>query len=296
MYTVDCSIKEVDKLNIFKLNSGFNILGVLHSIKNYEKNFYSTNANYTKNSVYPVTDALKNSVAPKTILTKDKIQIDIWDINPFKCKKYIIFCEGISSEKSNPLQQKAYQRFVYSGWGVIAFDYRGKGKSSGVFSQRGAKEDLRTVFKYLIDRGISPSDIGIIGHSMGSAVAMDFCSQQKTAFTILINPFSKAADMAKNIAQKASMPDFIRTVIKCLPSFLIPIQNKFNNEKAIKKIKSPVYIIHTKDDTVIPVELARKLFSIKKGKNIFYTELEGCEHDLNDEKINFCLKFMENYL
>ena len=296
MYTVDCSIKEVDKLNIFKLNSGFNILGVLHSIKNYEKNFYSTNANYTKNSVYPVTDALKNSVAPKNILTKDKIQIDIWDINPFKCKKYIIFCEGISSEKSNPLQQKAYQRFVYSGWGVIAFDYRGKGKSSGVFSQRGAKEDLRTVFKYLIDRGISPSDIGIIGHSMGSAVAMDFCSQQKTAFTILINPFSKAADMAKNIAQKASMPDFIRTVIKCLPSFLIPIQNKFNNEKAIKKIKSPVYIIHTKDDTVIPVELARKLFSIKKGKNIFYTELEGCEHDLNDEKINFCLKFMENYL
>ena len=296
MYTVDYSIKQTDKHNIFNSTNVFNIPAILNSIKNYEKNFYAENSKLTKQASYPLIKELKNCVKEKTILTKDNVKIDIWDINPFRCKKYIIFCEGISSEKSNPLQQKIYQKLTDSGWGVIAFDYRGKGKSSGYFSQNGARADMNAVFNYLILQGINPSDIGIIGHSLGSAVAVDFAIRHKTAFIILINPFFKAADMAKKIAQKASMPDIVRKVIRNLPAFLIPLKNNFDNANALKKIKSPVYIIHTKDDPVIPVEHARKLASINNCKNILYTELKGSDHELNDEKIDCCLKFIERYL
>ena len=296
MYTVDCSIKEVDKLNIFNINKRFNLPAILHSIKSYEQNFYAENEKYTKRAEFPLIEGLKGKIESKTITTRDKIRIDILDINPFHCKKYIIFCEGISSEKTNPLQQKAYLKLIYAGWGVIAFDYRGRGKSSGQFSQDGARTDIAAIYKYLLNKGIMPKDIGIIGHSMGSAIAADFSSKHTIAFTILINPFSKATDMVKKIAQKASMPDFIRRIIQQLPAFLIPLQNKFDNERAIKKIHAPVYIIHTKDDGIIPVELARKLSNIKAKNNILYTELNGSDHDLNDEKIEYCLKFMEKHL
>ena len=294
MFTPDSAIKEVDKLNIFKNSSGFNIPSILRSIKNYEKNFYAANANHTKQTLYPLIKGLENGIKQTTILTADNVKIDIWDINPFGVKKYVIFCEGISSEKSNPLQQNAYLKFVLAGWGVLAFDYRGKGKSSGQFTEQGSRIDVSTVFNYLQTQGISAADTGVIGHSMGSAVAADFCAGQKTAFTILINPFSKAADMAKHIAAKASMPDIIRRIINRIPAFLIPLQNRFDNEKAIKRIKSPLCIIHTKDDSVIPVEQARKLVSVNKGKNISYTELESGCHELNDEKIDCCLDFMQN--
>lgn len=295
MHTVDCSIKEIDKLGLFNGNKALNIPAILRSIKNYEQKFYTANENYTKQVQYPLIKGLQKAVEQKTVYSKDGIKIDIWDINPYKYKKYIIFCEGISSEKSHPLQQNTYLKLINAGWGVLAFDYRGRGKSSGQFSQSGARIDVQTVYQYLLTGGIAPCNIGIIGHSMGSAIASDFSAKNNVAFTILINPFSKAADMVKNIAQKADMPDIMRKIISKIPAFLIPLQNKFDNEKAIKKINSPVYIIHSKDDDIIPVQLARKLasISIKTGNNIIYTELKSGAHDLNEEKTDFCLKFIK---
>lgn len=293
MHAVECSIKEVDNLKIFSPEKKLNMFSFFNAIKNYEQKFYQKNADYTKQSYCEVIDELKGKIDAKKLLTPDKAQIDIWDINPYNCKKYIIFCEGISSEKSNLLQQLAYLKFIRAGWGVVAFDYRGRGKSKGIFSQKAACIDTKTVYEYLKSSGIKESDIGVIGHSMGSAIAADFCSKYKTAFTVLINPFSKAADMAKNIAQKAKLPKIINKIIQKLPSFLIPLQNRFDNESAIKKIKTPVLILHTKKDCIIPVEFARKLYSKTfLKKDVSYKELEGNDHEINEEKIDCCIKYM----
>ena len=198
MHTVDCSIKEIDKLGLFNGNKAFNIPAILRSIKNYEQKFYTANENYTKQVQYPLIKGLQKAVEQKTVYTKDGIKIDIWDINPYKYKKYIIFCEGISSEKSHPLQQNTYLKLINAGWGVLAFDYRGRGQSSGQFSQAGARIDVETVYQYLLTGGIAPCNIGIIGHSMGSAIASDFSAKNNVAFTILINPFSKLTTLIQD--------------------------------------------------------------------------------------------------
>lgn len=294
MHTIDSCIKDLDNLNIFDKDKKLNILSFFSAIKDYENIFYKTNACYINNENIIIRQ-LKNKIAHKKLITRDKTEIDLWDINPYRCKKYIIFCEGISSEKSSVLQQYAYLKLAESGWGVAAFDYRGRGKSSGIFSQKGAVADVKTIYEYLIVCGITASDIGVIGHSMGSGVAADFCSQYQTAFTVLINPFSKASDMAKRIAQKAKLPLFANSFIQKLPSFLIPLQNRFDNERALKKIKSPVLIIHTKDDSVIPVEFARRLYKENLRKNVNYLELNNNDHEINEEKIDACIKFIANH-
>ena len=294
MYTIDCSIKEVDKLRLFNKKHIFNLPSIINSVKSYEQNFYNTNANYTKQSSYPPMKELKDYVVSLTLTTQDNIKIKIWDLNPFNSAKYVIFCAGIGHEKSNPLSQKAYLNLIHAGYGVITLDYRGRGKSSGQFSQSGARIDVETVYKYLLNKNIAPQNIGIIGHSLGSAVAADFSTKHTTGFTILINPFTKAADMVKNIAQKADMPEIVRKIIRNLPPFLIPLQNSFNNEKAIKQIKAPLCIIHTQNDTIIPVQQARKLSGMRSG--IYYTELYGCDHELNDEKLECCIKFIKNFI
>lgn len=294
MQTFDYSIKEVDKLNIFQKTNKLNIVSLYNSIKNYEKNFYQKNADFSKTNQYEIIEELKNTIVNKSLSTENETKIDIWDINPYKNNRYIVFCEGISGEKSNIILQKTYLKFIKAGWGIIAFDYRGRGKSQGDFTQKSAITDLKTIYDYLKSKDIHSTDIGIIGHSMGSAVAANFCAKHKTAFTILINPFSKASDMAKEIAQKANLPKFVNKIIQKLPSCLIPLQNRFNNEIVIKKIKAPILILHTTEDKVIPVKLARKLYSkaLNKGGTT-YKELAGNDHEINEEKINCCIEFIK---
>ena len=292
MYTVESSIKDTDKLKIFKDKNTRNVFSILHSIKNYETSFYNTNASYTKQNETPLDLKLKNTLKNIRLKTKDNETIDIWDINPFSSEKYIIFCHGISSEKSNLRQQKAYIQLVNAGYGVIAFDYRGRGKSSGIFSQKGAKIDVQTIYEYLLNKNIKPENIGIIGHSLGSAVAADFSADSSIAFTILINPFSKAADMVKEIAQKACMPESIRKIIQKLPSFIFPLQNKFDNIKAVKRTKTPVFLIHTKDDDSVPSKHAQKIYKKVNKKKVKYIELEGNDHEITVEKIECCINLL----
>ncbi len=273
----------------------FNFLVGIVTVIQYEKLFYETQSENAQKTSCEIIPELKGKFSPKRLITRDFVTIDMWDINPNNSKEYVIFCEGISSEKSCETLQKAYLKIIEKGYGVAAFDYRGRGASSGYFSQKGALNDIKSVYSYLINKGIKPQNIGIIAHSMGTGVACDFSEKTKTAFTVLINPFSKAADMAKNIANKIKMPEIIKKTIKKFPSKLIPLKNRFDNEKALENIMSPVLLLHNTGDETIPVEYARKLYKKNNKKNnLYYMELDDCDHEINKEKIDICLNFIEN--
>ncbi len=47
--------------------------------------------------------------------------------------------------------------------------------------------------------------------------------------------------------------------MKYLPSFLLPLKFTLNNEKKILKTESPVLILASEDDNVVPIEITRKL-------------------------------------
>lgn len=284
--------------SIFK---NINIAMCYLSVVKYEKTFYNPQieaaaTNYTQcnNKNHTILNELKNDIKHITLKHKDNTMLDCWDINPKNSDKYIIVFNGIGSEKDNKNLQQAYLKIVQNGYGVIAFDYRGRGKSSGIFSQKNANQDANLVFQYLSAKGIKEYDTGIIGHSMGAAVALDFAKDKNMAFVILINPFNKAADMVKNIAQKLCLPSFIQNTVKNLPDWLLPIKNRFNNEKTLSKIYSPTLLLHTKDDNTIPVALCKKLYEKNADKkNITCIELDGCDHEINNEKIDAALGFIE---
>ena len=268
-----------------------------YTVIHYEKVFYETQSGYARTLKTPIIDELKDKVVPKKLITKDFQMIDLWDINPCNSNKYIIFCEGISSEKSLVNQQNAYLQMIQNGYGVAAFNYRGRGFSSKEFSQQGAFLDVCAVYDYLRSKNIQPYNIGIIGHSMGTGVACDFSSKKYTAFTLLINPFTKASDMAKNITEKLNMPEIIKKTIKNFPSKFIPLKNVFDNEKTLKSINSPVFIIHNTDDKTIPVSQARTLFQkIKNKGSVFYKELPGDDHEINREKIHLGLSLLKRHV
>ena len=276
--------------SIFK---NINIAMCYLSVVKYEKTFYNPKIESSSQN-FPVLNELQKYIKHFTLKYKDNTMLDCRDINFQNSNKYIIVFNGIGSEKNNINLQQAYLKITQKGYGVIAFDYRGRGKSKGIFSQKNANQDANRVFQYLTDKGINEYNIGIIGHSMGAAVALDFAKDKNIAFAVLINPFNKAADMVKNIAQKLCLPSFIQNTVKNLPDWLLPIKNRFNNEKALNKIYAPTLLLHTKDDNTIPVNLCKKLYAKNANKkNITCIELEGCDHEINDEKIDTALSFIE---
>ncbi len=299
--TVSDCINKLNNQSFYSQNvanslfKNFNLALCYMSIVKYENTFYLSQGSYTKNCRNDILDSLKGKINNLSLNINKKDIINCWDINPYKSTKYIIVFGGIGSEKSNLFLQNAYQKFIQNGWGVFAFDYRGRGKSSGKFSQKNALVDANKVWNYLLSKGVNAYEIGILGHSMGAGVALDFASRTNTTFVILINPFNKAVDMAKNISQKLDLPLFIKKTVKELPDFLIPLQNRFNNEKALNKVQSPTLIVHNKDDKTIPVSLCRKLYkrNIDK-KNITYIELEGWNHEIDDKKLDVAINFIKN--
>ena len=277
------------------LFKNFKIAMCYLSVVKYEQTFYKNQGEYTKNRKNSIIHELDGKIKNVLLQHKDGHYIDCWDINPYQSKKYIIVFCGIGSEKTNPALQKTYIRFIEQGCGVFAFDYSGRGKSEGVFCQKNALKDAFLVRSYLHKKGVSDENIGIVGHSMGAAVALDFASRINSDFVVLINPFNKAADMIRNISQQLNLPDFIKRLLQNLPDFLIPIKNRFNNERALKKIASPVLIIHTKNDRTIPAEFSRKLYLVNSSKpNISYIETDGSDHEINDEKLNIAVDFIRD--
>jgi abhydrolase domain-containing protein 12 len=57
------------------------------------------------------------------------------------------------------------------GANVLSVDYRGYGDSEGKPTVQGVSRDARTAWNYLISQGADPSDIVILGHSLGTAIA-----------------------------------------------------------------------------------------------------------------------------
>ena len=64
------------------------------------------------------------------------------------------------------------------GWNVVFFHYRGSWGSEGEFSFRGAEQDVQVVLDYMMKEEnasrlrIDPSQVSIVGHSMGGHMAI----------------------------------------------------------------------------------------------------------------------------
>ncbi|MBD2293561.1 alpha/beta hydrolase [Anabaena sphaerica FACHB-251] len=128
------------------------------------------------------------------------------------------------------------------GFSVFAYDYRGYGTSEGTPTENSAYEDIDTAYNYLTeDLKIKPDKIIVFGRSVGGGSAVDLAARKPIAGLIIESTFTSA----------------FRVVV---PFPILPF-DKFTNFDKIKKVKSPVLVMHGKLDEVIPFEHGEKLFA-----------------------------------
>lgn len=116
---------------------------------------------------------LVQAILSAILLTSDKHKIAY---DHYECghKAAVIIAHGFFTSKESVLLKKLKDALTDT-YDVIMFDFRGHGKSSGLFSWTAKEpEDLETVLQYAKTRYTT---IGLIGFSLGAAISINLLSK-----------------------------------------------------------------------------------------------------------------------
>ncbi len=165
------------------------------------------------------------------------------------------------------------------GFGIFMFDLRGRGDSPATMSSSGYFErlDLQGASDYLVSKGADRSRIGVLGFSLGGAVALMTGSNPNNFGAVVAD--SSFADFS--LVLKSSMTGFKRPLSLWIPGMEFMAKSIYGIDvkeispaRAITRSDTPVLVIHGEDDTVIPVEHARLL---GRAIGASFDEIEGGE-------------------
>ncbi len=115
-----------------------------------------------------------------------------------------------------------------AGLSVLAYDYRGYGRSDGRPSERGVYLDAEAAYDSERSRGVSASRIVCFGESLGGAVSIYLATQRPCAGVAVVSTFTTLGDVAWR--HYGPLAVFAGT--------------RFDSQSRIAKLDVPVLIAH----------------------------------------------------
>ncbi len=161
------------------------------------------------------------------------------------------------------------ERMQQLGFSVLAIDYRGFGKSSpGLPSEASAYEDARAAWDWL-GAHYPKRPRYIFGHSLGGAVAIELASEVPDASgTIVEGTFTSIRDVAASF-KWGWLP---------IGPF---ITQRFDSIDKVKRLTSPLLVVHGEADGLIDVALGRKLYAAATVPKTFVSVPGGSHYNTN---------------
>ncbi|TAG82700.1 MAG: alpha/beta fold hydrolase [Burkholderiales bacterium] len=155
------------------------------------------------------------------------------------------------------------------GFTVVAVDYRGFGKStSETPAEDKAYEDAEQAWKWIAQR-YPDRPRYIFGHSLGGAIAIELASRVTDEKGTLVE------------GTFTSVPEVFKTMKwGWLPVGWL-ITQRFDSQKKVREIGSPLLVVHGTEDRVIPLELGRKLYDSAAQPKRFVSVEGGSHHNTN---------------
>lgn len=238
------------------------------------------------------------------------VQLKGWYIKPERAKGVIILVHGLDSEKADSnvgyleLAKRLYQKNV----AVFLFDLRGHGESgdgklSGGFFEQ---QDLLGAFDWLVQRGVEPGKTGVLGFSMGGAIALLSAAREPRLQAVATD--SAFADLrhllSREIPERTPVPKGLAGVF--IPGITLSARLAYSieldrivPEKALADLKYPVLLIHSRGDERIPFENALRLKAASANPATTLWEVKDTKHvkgfqSYPDEYVERVLRYFLN--
>ena len=148
---------------------------------------------------------------------------------------------------------------------VLAFDYRGYGRSEGRPHEKGVLADARAARDWLASRaGVAADEIVLMGESIGGAVAVDLAAADGARGLVLENTFTSLPDVAAYHFPWLPVRTFMRS--------------RLDSESKIGGYRGPLLQCHGDADTVVPFALGLRLHEAAKAPKEFVV-ISGGDHN-----------------
>ena len=225
-------------------------------------------------------DELTVSIEKVKIKTKDNIELLGWHHKKDQSNhKTILFFHGNAGTLENRIHKINHFEDMNINFLIIA--WRGFSGNKGSPDEAGLYDDARSAVSWLESKGIKKKDIIIYGESLGTGIATEIAQFNNFGGVILESPFTSMIDAAKN-----RYPIF---PIKLL------LKDKYESNKKIKNIKSPILIMHGKVDQIVPFWMGKKMYDLANDpKYSYFTQYDNHMMEYDKNLLIVLKKFIES--
>lgn len=207
--------------------------------------------------------ALGDSVLPgfgeRVLTTDDGERIVAWWRPPADGEAVVVYFHGNGGHLG--YRAGAFREIAGAGFGVLAIDYRGYGRSTGEPTEAGLYRDARAAWRFVEARA-PDRPVVLWGESLGTAVAVELATEVDEVGVVLDSPL-------------ASMPSMARVAAPYVPPFLVT--QRFDSLSRIDRIGSSLLIVHCDADGTVPIGQGDTLFQHAAEPKRFM-RLRGCGH------------------
>jgi uncharacterized protein len=220
-------------------------------------------------------DKLEVDIKKVKINTSDGLDLLGWfhkkDLKRFKT---IIYFHGNAGKLENRIHKLNHFKDMDVNFLIIA--WRGFSGNDGKPSEENLYIDGNSSIKWLKNLGLSEKDIIIYGESLGTGVATEIAKNNNFAGLVLETPFTSMIEAAKNFYPYIPVRILLR--------------DKYENDKKIKNINIPVFVMHGEADQIVPFWMGKKIYEMaNQPKYSYFTKYD--DHMMEfDEKLVFELK------
>ncbi|HSD09370.1 MAG TPA: alpha/beta fold hydrolase [Candidatus Binatia bacterium] len=183
----------------------------------------------------------------------------------------VILCHGMESTKEGTKHRRLAERLSHAGLSVLRFDFSYVGESEGEFADltfRGEVDDLGGAWDFFRTRVGGP--IGILGSSMGGAVALLFAADEPRVRALAT--IAAIAYPARAIAElrPAELERWRREGVLSLGgvrlkrSFLDDVET-LDVIGACRRVACPTFVAHGDADRVVPCSDAEEIVAALGG-------------------------------
>ena len=193
--------------------------------------------------------------------------------------KTILFLHGNAGSLENRIHKINHFKDINVNFLLLA--WRGFSGNKGKPTEKGLYEDAKSAIRWLKNKGIKEENIIIYGESLGTGVATEIAQNKNFAGVILETPFTSMVSVGKS-----HYPFFPVSIL---------LKDKYENDKKIKNIKSPILIMHGEVDKLVPFWMGKKLYNLaNEPKYSYFSKYDDHMMEYNENLLNELKKFIDS--
>ncbi len=199
-------------------------------------------------------------VEERWIVIEDGVRLHAWFASPPRPVATLLWSHGNGGNIAG--RGEVLLALRDRGLAVLAYDYRGYGRSTGRPTEEGVYRDARAAYDDLRARGVPATSTVAFGESLGGAVSIHLAMERPLAGVAVVSTFTTLGDVARrHYGALAALAG-----------------GRFDSLTRVPLLPVPIFVAHGDEDEIVPFALGERLYAAAPEPKRFF-RAAGARHN-----------------